>query len=284
MASLKDIKRRISAVRCTQKVTRAMQLVAAAKLKRAQNAAQDARSYTGGLYETTMRVSRRLGDRAPLLWRRSHEINSIDVVVITSDRGLCGGFNENLLRIVDDGIGGMAEHNIEVKIYALGKKGSKYLTRKNHNVEEIVPKQSDKETALWLGSKMIERYKSGKTAGSVLAFNKFVTTAKQAPTFWNILPLYKRGTERERFLEYLYEPERAEALDDLCKLFVEATLRQAILESRAAEYAARMIAMDNATKNADDVIANLTFIYNRARQNAITSELMDIVGGAEALR
>ena len=284
MASLKDIKRRIHAVRGTQKVTRAMKLVAAAKLKRAQQTAVDAREYSSNLYKVAMRVSRRLGSRAPLMWRRPQKLNCLDLIVITSDRGLCGGFNENLLRLVEDGIQVTRGIGIDVKIFAIGKKGVRYFKKKGYDFESPAENMSDEEVVSWLTKRTMERFEKGESAGSNIAFNRFISASKQEVEFWNLLPLQKRGSLLERNLEYLYEPVREEALDNLCISTVMGSLRLVLLESRAAELAARMLAMDNATKNADDMISHLTFVYNRARQESITSELMDIVSGAEALK
>ncbi|MFH1830138.1 MAG: ATP synthase F1 subunit gamma [Pseudomonadota bacterium] len=284
MASLKDIRHRIDAAKNTQKVTKAMKLVAVAKLKRAQMMAQEGRIYSSAVYDSVTRVSRRLGARAPGLWRRPRTLDVIDLIVITSDRGLCGGFNENLLRVAEDGIADHISHNIDVKIYVIGKKGYKHFLKHGYD-PELVTMDGDRDAKI---AEMVEmvcnRYLSGKSSGCNLGFNRFVTAAKQEITFWNLLPLYHIGSKTERHLEYLYEPGREEALHALSRESLKSTLKQAMLESDASELAARMSAMDGATKNADDMIAHLTSVYNRARQEAITSELMDIVNGAEALK
>lgn len=284
MASLKDIRRRIGAVRGTQKVTRAMKLVAAAKLRRAQMAAFEARAYATDLHDMAMRVSRRLGDRAPPLWQRPKEITCIDVVVVTSDRGLCGGFNEGLLRVLEENAALSEEHGIAVKLFVVGRKGRRYLTARGYDVEEVPGVGGERGMANWITGRLMERYLRGESAGGNIGFNRFASASHQEVTFWNLLPLYKRGIPRERHLEYLYEPIREEILDAICHESIRSTIAQVLLESQAAELAARMTAMDNATRNADDMIAHLTFVYNRARQEAITKELLDIVGGAEALK
>jgi F-type H+-transporting ATPase subunit gamma len=283
MASLKDVRRRIEAVKGTQKVTRAMKLVAAAKLRRAQKRALDGRDFSSGLYDSVTRISRRLGNQAPVLWRRPVELNLIDIVVITSDRGLCGGFNENLLRELEHGIEDHLTHNIDVKIFTVGKKGYQYLHQRGYDVEAL---ETDSGLEVFVRSTvdlLCERYAARTSSGCNLGFNKFVNAARQRITFWNLIPLYHIGDASERRQEYVYEPGRQEALDALGRVSLESALRQALLESSAAELAARMSAMDGATKNADDMIAHLTSVYNKARQEAITSELMDIIGGAEVL-
>lgn len=283
MESLKDIRRRIASARGTRKMTKAMKLVATAKLRVAQKAAQDGRHYAVSIRDTIARVSQHLGPRAPLMWRRPEQINCIDTVIITSDRGFCGGFNEILLRALEEGIQEHVAHNIGVKLYAIGAKGFRYLKNRGYDVEEV-PRGGDGDVTHWVVERMIERFCSHSSAGGYVGFNRFIKVTDQEPTFWNLLPLYKFGVEKVRHMEYLYEPERIATLNYICVEMLASTIRQSLLESRAAELAARMISMDNATRNADDMIAHLTVQYNKARQEAITSELMDIVGGAEALR
>jgi len=261
-----------------------MQLVAAAKLRGVQDKASAGRSYSSAVYDLVTRVSRRLGPQAPGLWRRPLSLDLIDVIVLTSDRGLCGGFNENLLRALEEGIEDHLTHNIGVKIYVAGRKGFKYLRQRGYDVEQL-DLESDREAAIdGLVDLMCSRYLERESSGCNLGFNRFVSAAKQKVTFWNMLPLYHIGDRTERSQEYAYEPDRSRALGALAKDSLKAAMRQALAESKASEQAARMVAMDSATKNAEDMIAHLKYVYNKARQEAITSELMDIVNGAEALR
>ena len=284
MHSLKDIRRRIDASKGTQKVTRAMKLVAAAKLRGVQDKALAGKAYSSAIYDSVTRVSRRLGTLAPGLWRRPLSLDLIDVIVLTSDRGLCGGFNENLLRTLEEGIEDHVTHNIGVKLYVVGRKGFKYLEQRGYDVE-LLELGGDREASIdEVVERMCERYLSRESSGCNIGFNKFVSAGRQRITFWNMLPLYHIGDKSERFKEYAYEPDRDDALNALAKESLRSSLRQAILESEASEQAARMTAMDGATKNADDMIAHLTSVYHKARQEEITSELMDIVNGAEALR
>lgn len=284
MASLKDIRRRIAAVRGTQKVTRAMKLVAAAKLRRAQMTAHDARAYASELHDMAMRISARLGPRAPTLWRRPQKLECLDIVVVTSDRGLCGGFNENLLRLLGDGVADLADHGIASNLFVIGRKGIRYCRARGLEVEAVPMEGDAQAVASWLVERLAARYGSGQSAGANVIFNRFVGATRYEPVFWNLVPLHRRGDQRVRHLEYLYEPEREAALEALALASLRGTLAQVILESGAVELAARMSAMDNATRNADEMIAHLTFVYNRARQETITRELIDIVGGAEALK
>ena len=271
-------------MRGTQKVTRAMKLVAAAKLRRAQQAAFAARAYSSELHEAAKRVSKRLGPRAPVLWRRPTGLTCLDVVVVTSDRGMCGGFNENLLRALEDGIRVTSGYSIPVKLFVIGRKGVRYARARGHDME-IVPFDGGDEAAIdWIIQKIIFRFMAGESVGANILFNRFAGSARYEPVFWNLMPLHSRGEDRERHMEYLYEPARDDALEKLAVATLRGTISQVIIESRATELAARMAAMDNATRNADDMIAHLTFVYNRARQESITRELLDIVGGAEALK
>lgn len=284
MLSLKDIRHRIAAVRNTQKVTRAMKLVAAAKLRGAQRRAMNGRAFASAIHETVDRVSKRLGHKAPALWRRPKSIDCVDVLVITSNRGLCGGFNENLLRAVNEGIEDHKFYNIDVKVFVIGKKGLSYLNRYKHDVEEILINDDKDKIIEQTADHFIERFLSGESSGCNIAFNRFINAARQKVVFWNLIPLYVRGSAMEKNLEYLYEPDKNSALDKLCRMSIINSIEQAILESEASELAARMAAMDMATKNADEMIGHLTMIYNKARQATITNELLDIVNGAEALR
>jgi len=274
----------MDAVRGTQKVTRSMQLVAAARLRPAQERVLAGRAYTSAIYGSVTRVSRRLGARAPGLWRRPMSLNLIDVIVITSDRGLCGGFNENLLRELEDGIEDMVTHNIDVKIFVVGRKGYRYLKYRGYDVEQLDLSGDRQKAIADIVERMCERYMNEVSSGCNLGFNKFISASRQKITFWNFLPLYHIGDKSERFQEYIYEPGREQALDSLGKESLRSALSQALLESEASEFAARMCAMDGSTKNAEDMIAHLKSVYNKTRQEAITSELMDIVNGAEVLR
>lgn len=261
-----------------------MKLVAAAKLKRAQRNAMDGRLFASALHDVTDRVSRRLGAGAPPMWRRPATLDCIDLLLITSDRGLCGGFNENLIRVAEDGIEDHLSHNIAVKLFVIGKRGYSHLAGRGYDVEAVSPEDGVDVMIERLMERLTQRFFSGETSGCNLAFNRFISAARQKITFWNLLPLYERGDEIERHLEYLYEPDRDVSLDKLSAMAIRSSVRQALLESQAAELAARMSAMDAATKNADDMIAHLTSVYNRERQESITSELLDIMNGAEALR
>lgn len=284
MKSLKEIRRRITAVRGTQKITNAMRLVAAAKIRAVEKKAIGGRDYAKEIHRSVQRISRRLGPRAPDMWRRPTVINCMDVLVITSDRGLCGGFNENLLRFLEDGCWEHECHNISVKIYVIGRKGWNYLKSRGYDVERIPSDGGREKIVRWAVNAMMLRFLAGDSAGGYVLFNRFVNARHYEITSWNMLPLYSHGGEREREIDYIFEPERDLALDFFASEMLMGTVRQAIFESEAAEQAARVVAMTGATKNADDMVNHLSGLYNRARQEEITAELMDVVGGAESQR
>lgn len=283
MRSLKDIKRRIVAARGTEKITHAMKLVSAAKLKAAQTAALLGRPYAEALTETVARISRRLGPEAPSLWRRPSELRCFDALVITSDRGFCGSFNETLLRWVKDGIVLHESHNMNVKIFVIGKKGFQYFKSNDADVTKIDDGQGVDEAIAAAAKIMEERFVSGESSGSVVCFNKFISSSKYEPEIWDLLPLFTRGEGAERQMEYKYEPDKFEALEYFARRILLTTIRQAYMESKSAELVARILAMTSASKNARDMIMHLTGLYNRARQENITLELLDVVGGANAL-
>lgn len=286
MQSLKAIRRRIQSVKNTQKVTKAMKLVAAARLKRAQREALSARQYTDNIRDIVKRISMRAGPEAPPIMRRRADLKNMDVLIFTSDRGLCGGFNENLLINVLEGVEEHTTHGIAVKLFVVGKKGWQYLNRRYPNVERIARNEGEEDGAFVsrVTDLLTKRFLSGESDGAFIAVNLFYSTSRQQPTFWDYLPLHWRGRTPDRFLDYLYEPERAKARESVCRELLKRSIVQAMLETAAAELASRMMAMESATQNASEMITHLTLEYNKARQSAITAELLDIIGGAEALR
>ncbi|PIR25911.1 MAG: ATP synthase F1 subunit gamma [Deltaproteobacteria bacterium CG_4_10_14_0_2_um_filter_43_8] len=285
MANLKDIRKRILSVKNTQKVTKAMKLVAAAKLRRAQNAAQASRIYMDNLLAVARRVAAAAGEDLPVLMNRRN-VKKIDLVLFTSDRGLCGGFNENLLRAVKNWIAEKTASGFEVYPIVLGKKGRESLSRarlKAHVIADQVPESHPEAITHKVSTLLTERYYAEETDSVVLVYNHFISAGRQEVLFDELIPL-SAETSAEYGIEYLCEPERKKLLAEICEETILGTIRQAFLDSYASELASRMQAMDSATKNASDMIADLALVYNRARQAAITSELIDILGGAEAIQ
>ncbi|HEV7732309.1 MAG TPA: ATP synthase F1 subunit gamma [Candidatus Binatia bacterium] len=283
MPNLKDLRKRISSVRSTQQITRAMKMVAAARLRRAQEAAERARPYAEKLTEMFTAVVSDLEEGAhPLLARRDEK--RIDVLVITSDRGLCGGYNSNLLRLTE---GFLAKHrDQELTLSLCGRKGVEYFKRRGNTplTERTgVMTSPIAEVAGALAQTLTERFANGETDAVYLVYSKFRSAIAQVPTITPLLPVAP-PTAAVAPVEYIFEPPRAELLSTLLPRYIQALLLQALLESIASEHGARMTAMENATTNASDMIQRLTLSMNRARQSIITTELMEIVSGAEALK
>jgi F-type H+-transporting ATPase subunit gamma len=283
MPSLKDLRKRIGSVRSTQQITKAMKVVAAAQLRRAQEAAERARPYAAKLTEMFTAVVGGLSEEAhPLLARR--EENRIDLIVLTSDRGLCGGFNANLLRQSE---AFQREHGERTtRLMLVGRKGLDHYRRQR--VEPLfertgVLKVPALEVARALAEHVTTRFAADESDAVYLVYSRFQSAITQVPTVVRLLPV-DAPVEDASSVDYIFEPPRPELLAKLLPRYIETRLLQALLESIASEFGARMTAMDNATRNASEMIDRLTLSMNRARQSAITTELMEIVSGAEALK
>jgi F-type H+-transporting ATPase subunit gamma len=287
MTTLKEIRRRIASVESTQKITRAMKMVAAAKLKRAQDEATDARRYADEIEGLVYRVSQSVGVEAPELMRRRTDPRYVDLLIVSSDRGLCGGFNENLLNRVEDIVAMHERHGVRLQLFVYGKRGVLACQKRRLNVshaEELGAEAVDLDRVNGIVDVFIHRFLNRYSDGAFVAYNYFRSKAAQDVMFKDMLPLHQRRVDRAYQMEYLYEPSREDVLPELVHKSLVSILMQVFRESHASELASRMKAMDAATKNADDMIEHLTMLYHRARQRAITRELMDIVNGAEALR
>ena len=285
MASLKTIRKRIGSVKNTQQITKAMKMVAAAKLRRAQEAAQAARPYAEKLAELPRTVAARAGDvQHPLLATREVE-RTIDVIVITSDRGLCGGYNFNLIRKAEALIA--EHHGAAVRLTAIGNKAFVHFRKRPVGVAEEhthLAAGPDHALALALAARVARDFAAGVTDGAYLVYSQFRSAISQVPTVEQILPVVSPSAEDVPQTDYIYEPDAATLLDRLLRQYITTSIDRAFLESIASEHGARMTAMENATSNASEMIDRLTLDMNRARQAAITTELMEIVSGAEALK
>jgi F-type H+-transporting ATPase subunit gamma len=289
MPSLKAVRLRIASVKSTQKITSAMKMVAAAKLRRSQDAIVAARPYAKTMSDITAEVAARAeGAAHPLLERRDGR--RIALVVMTSDRGLCGGFNTNLCRtaqrFVDEKT--RAGDIVESRYEVVGRKGRDYFRRRKLNITRDLPGAAA-DTALIrakeLASILTEEFLNGTVDSVLLVYNQFKSVVSQRPVIEPLLPVAPAVASGDGgSSEFLYEPGKNEILDYILPMYVETQLHRALLESVASEFGARMTAMENATKNATEMIDRLTLQYNRARQASITKELMEIVGGAEALK
>lgn len=286
MPNLKDIKRRISTVQKTQQITRAMRMVAGAKLRRAQEAIESARPYAERMRSTLEEVARaNRGVEHPLLEVR--EVRSVEVVVVSSDRGLCGAFNANVMKAAQRAISDRSGA-AKLTITTAGRKGRDFFKRRYPDaLGEDYPQQGwvAYGQAAKLADAVSARYAEGSVDEVVLVYSEFVSTMTQAPRVTSLLPLVTGGGDSDapESLPYEIEPSPEKLLATLIPRAVEVEVFRALLENQSGEHAARMAAMESATRNTQELIESLTLQYNRARQAAITKELVEIVSGAEAL-
>jgi F-type H+-transporting ATPase subunit gamma len=289
MANLRVIRKRIGSVKSTQQITKAMKMVSAAKLKRAQDAITAARPYARRMREVVEAVAVRSEEGAhPLLSAR--EGTKLALLVVTSDRGLCGGFNSNLLRAVHRFLAANRERHEEIVVFAVGRKAREFFRRRRVDIRQEyvnVLGQLSFAHAERLSKDLVGGFLAGDFDEVQLVFNEFRSAISQVVRFEKLFPISierKEGEGTTPEIDYLYEPSREAILAALLPKYVETQIFRVLLESVAGEYGARMTAMDSATNNAVDMIARLTLQMNRARQAAITKELMEIIGGAEALK
>jgi F-type H+-transporting ATPase subunit gamma len=288
MPSLKSIKKRIGSVKNTRQITKAMKMVSAAKLRRAQENVVAARPYATKLAEVLGRLAGSVSaDCSPLLQMREGASKAL-LVVVTSDRGLCGGFNANLCKAADRFIKAHKSDYSELKIMTLGRKGYDYLKNRHGVWKNHVNIQSNLtfQTAVLLAQEIVEGYLAEEYDVVHVVYNEFRSVMSQEITFTQLLPVTPPVSENEEVVprEYIYEPGQAELLAELLPKHIEVQVFKTLLESVAGEHGARMTAMDSASKNATEMIGKLTLIYNRARQAAITKELMEIISGAESVK
>ncbi|NLI80238.1 MAG: ATP synthase F1 subunit gamma [Deltaproteobacteria bacterium] len=291
MATLRDIKRKIDAVKKTSQITKAMNMVAAAKLRGAQQNMERFNPYALKFTEVIRRLAagvEEVGSYA--LLARREEVKKIEVVLITADRGLCGSFNNSLITFAEKFVHGKQAEGLDVSFTAVGRKGADYFRRRRYDVRKRLIGLLNKpnyEDASTLGLELVEMFETGTVDEVYVVYPKFVSMVKQVPTLVNILPIVpetgQEGMEGAR-REYLFEPSHEELLTDLLPNYVHIQLLGFFYQSAVGEHAARMAAMENATSNCKELVKSLTLTYNKARQAGITKELMDIVGGAEALK
>lgn len=322
MPSLKAIRKRIFSVKSTQKITRAMKMVAGARLNRAQQRITDLRPYAVKTQELLAEITRDAvtapaaepvaaeggasapaevaaalyGEKPahPLLVKR--EEKRILLVVLTSDRGLCGAFNTNINKRAEREWKTQTEQGQEVKLVLIGRKGRDYFTRRKAPIHEILGGVWDKltlETAQEVGKKVLAPFNAGEVDAIYLVYNEFKSAMTQRVSVERLLPVAEAprpevaadaAGEAGRVNEFLFEPNKDALLEQLVPMYVDISILRALYESMASEFGARMTAMDAATKNAKEMVERLTLQYNRARQAAITKELMEIIGGSEALK
>ncbi|GAK71298.1 ATP synthase subunit gamma [Agrobacterium rubi TR3 = NBRC 13261] len=292
MPSLKDLKNRIASVKATQKITKAMKMVAAAKLRRAQEAAEAARPYSQRMGAVLANIAQAVeADVAPVLMTGTGKDDVHLLVVCTADRGLCGGFNAQISRFARDRARKLITEGKTVKIMTVGKKGYDSLRREfSSNIIERIELRDVKrvgfENADGIAKKIIARFNAGEFDVCTLIYSEFKSVISQIPTGLQLIPAAAPAVEVEQSATtaiYEYEPDAASILEDLIPRNISVQVFRALLENVAGEMGAKMSAMDNATRNAGEMINKLTLSYNRQRQAQITKELIEIISGAEAL-
>jgi len=296
MTTLKDVQTKISAVKKTKQITRAMNMVAASRLRGAQQDMEGFRPYAQKFTEVLGNLAEKSGEEAsPLLVARD-EVKSIHLIICTSDRGLCGGFNTNLTSMAEQFLKEKSGQNVTISVTNFGKKGRNWCRKNKLTVVDahvgVVGGRIGFNVAATSGRKMVDEYLNGTYDEVFIIYSEFVSVARQQPTLKQILPIpsilpavAEAADDDNAYMpEHICEPSPEELLGDLLPRNVYVQLYRALLETSTSEHAARMTAMDNATKACNDMIEDLTLAYNKARQAAITAELMDIVGGAEALK
>ncbi len=291
MASLDDLKKRIASVKSTQKITKAMKMVAAAKLKRAQESAEKGRPYSEKMNNVILNLSNGISDKenAPRLLSGTGKDKVHLCVVMTSDRGLCGGFNSNIIKKAKSYFAKLSEEGKDLKIVTVGSKGNDQLKRVYG--DKIIANISFKESknanyfdAEKVGKMVIEKFEAEEFDVCTIFYNQFKNVITQIPQSQQIIPLKTDNSEENKSEDsYEFEPDEDEILSNLLPKNISTQIFKAMLENSASEQGSRMSAMDNATRNAGEMVDKLTIEYNRSRQAAITKELIEIISGAESL-
>ena len=296
MATLKEVQLKIAGVKKTRQITSAMKMVATSRLRGAQLAMEAFRPYASKYAEVLGSLAAKSGeDASPLLVPRE-EVKKVHIVLCTSDRGLCGGFNINLIELAEDYLEKNADKNLEISFTAFGKRGRDWCRKQKEKITDeylnVVGAKFNFNVASTSGNKMINKFLSGAYDEVHLIFSKFVSVGRQVATMQQILPIppieavedQESGSSDFYLPEHICEPSPEELLNDMLPRNVFIQIYSGLLETSTSEHAARMSAMDNATKACNDMVSELQRLFNKARQAAITADLMDIVGGAEALK
>ena len=291
MASLDDLKKRIASVKSTQKITKAMKMVAAAKLRKAQESAEKGRPYSEKMNNVILNLSSGISDKenAPKLLAGTGQDKVHLCVVMTSDRGLCGGFNSNIIKKAKSYFSKILDENKELKIITVGSKGNDQLKRiYGDKIIENISFKNSKNTNYFVAEKVgkiiIERYERDEFDICTIFYNQFKNVITQIPQAQQIIPLNTENNDDNSSDEsYEFEPDEDEILSNLLPKNISTQIFKAMLENSASEQGSRMSAMDNATRNAGEMVDKLTIEYNRSRQAAITKELIEIISGAESL-
>ena len=292
MPSLEDLKKRIKSVKSTQKITKAMKMVAAAKLRKAQESAEKGRPYSEKMQNIILNLTKSINNtqNAPKLLVGTGEDKKYLCVVLTADRGLCGGFNSNICKLAKSNFKKILSEGKELKIITVGSKGLDQIKREYGNY--VIKKFSFKDKkrisfneADIIGQEIINLFNKNEFDKCILFYNNFKNVITQIPQAQQIIPAQKEQSDNndEKLVSYEFEPDEDEILDDLLPKNISTQVFKALLENAASEQGSRMTAMDNATRNAGDLVDKLTINYNRSRQASITKELIEIISGAESL-
>ncbi len=289
MATLRDIKRKIEAVKKTAQITRAMNMVAAAKLRGAQANMEKFHPYADKFREVIFRLAAGVEQDGTFeLLTPREDVRKIELVLLTADRGLCGSFNNNLIVLAEKFLNEKSAEGYEVTLITAGRKGHEYFRKRKFKIRKNLTGLLNKpnyDDAYSLGRELIELFQTGEADEVYLIYSQFVSMLRQVPTLIKLLPVVPEGEAGgDQQLEYLFEPSHEALLNDILPNYVYVQILESFYQTAVSEHAARMTAMDNATNNCNEMVRDLTLVYNKARQASITKELMDIVGGAEALR
>lgn len=286
MASARDIKRKINSVSNTQKITKTMKMVSAAKMRKAVEAMQSARPYSAKLAELIQELSNRAGGSSDHAFFEAKEVvKTIYLVVVTSDKGLCGAFNSNVLKAAQTFV--KENTGKTIKVVPVGKRALDFFAKRGFEIVEKWVGFGGKYTfsdAINVGKLLAKSFTNGDADEVHLIYNEFKSTSSQIVRSKKLLPLAVEGGSEPNYPDFEYEPDVTELLNTLLPQFINTSIFQSMLESVAGEHGARMVAMDNATRSAGEMIKKLVLNYNKTRQAAITTELLDIVNGAEALK
>ena len=288
MATLRDIRQKISAVKKTQQITKAMNMVSASKLRGSQSRMERFRPYAAAFKQMLASIASRVEPEAHPFFKQAEKVEKVELVLMTADRGLCGSFNMNLINAAEKFIKQKKADGIEVVLTCVGRKGRDYFRRRKADIRESyvdVWNKFDFSNAQAIARDAVAPFNNGEVQEVYLIYGNFINMAVQRPVLVPLLPIIPEAVEEGAVSqEYLTEPAAAEFLEYLLPRYINGMVYQGFLENSTSEHAARMTAMDNASSNCKDMITSLTMVYNKARQAAITKELMDIIGGAEALK
>jgi F-type H+-transporting ATPase subunit gamma len=290
MATLRDILRKIGAVKKTRQITRAMNMVAAAKLKSTQGRMESFEPYAGKFAEVLGNLASRMDPEIHPLLVKKEQVSGVELLHFSADRGLCGSFNTNTINKAEKWVKEQQDSGRDYGLTLVGKKGREYFRKRNYKISDShinIYGKIDMSFINQMTRDFTTRYLNDEIDEVYMIYTRFMNMAKQEPTLVKLIPIEPPKGEEETkgaASDYLCEPSAVELLIELLPKHIGVQIYNAFLQNEVSEHAARMAAMDNATKNCGEMIENLTLVYNKARQAAITSELMDIVGGAEAIR